>query len=428
MVSPPFRPPPCPLKMSFLGCSSPPSQHLFDLAHQKILSFVVKSNPVQVFFITAQDLSSATTRKKGKVATGNSINIASLFSKRPTTSVVSLVEPISCHLLTSFCCVSDFSCADTANASNYSATLLSKKHSQVMKTSATIVVARVGIIKTFLDFIPRPMSPVDCFLQPSFEDRVNANLFPLSALPPSPDHHLVVDDTHQTTMVLGRFLIASALMYSSDGAENMPKELVEKEEEGIFSQQQKEYPRQIDDDLRQMDDDESVKGDRRSKDKNVASASFKEAEEWKIVSAQKSPEVSSSPRGLDHSITVPARTERNKFLADREIMLYRSMTENRGSPRQDLLLDRLSEREKQKLIANLVKIQNDGTVEVDLGKSTPVASELLELQSFGELTTSGSFVSESKKIVPRLQIVILVVGTRGDVQPFLAIAKRLQAC
>lgn len=75
-----------------------------------------------------------------------------------------------------------------------------------------------------------------------------------------------------------------------------------------------------------------------------------------------------------------------------------------------------------------MKIQNDGTVEVDLEKSASVASELLELRSFEEPTVSESRTSESKNSVPRLQIVILVVGTRGDVQPFLAIAKRLQAC
>ncbi|KAH1118050.1 hypothetical protein GLYMA_17G119100v4 [Glycine max] len=58
--------------------------------------------------------------------------------------------------------------------------------------------------------------------------------------------------------------------------------------------------------------------------------------------------------------------------------------------------------------------------------SASVAPELLELQSFVESTVSGSLSSKSKKSVPWLQIVILVVGTRGDVQPFLAIAKKLQ--
>jgi len=75
-----------------------------------------------------------------------------------------------------------------------------------------------------------------------------------------------------------------------------------------------------------------------------------------------------------------------------------------------------------------VKIQSDGTVKVDLEKDAPLASELLKLQSFEESTMSGTIISESKKSAPWLQIVILVVGTRGDVQPFLAIAKKLQAC
>lgn len=84
---------------------------------------------------------------------------------------------------------------------------------------------------------------------------------------------------------------------------------------------------------------------------------------------------------------------------------------------------------QEKLIANLVKIQKDGTVKVDLERSASVASELLEFQSYEESTMSGGFISSDfKKSVPRLQIVILVVGTRGDVQPFVAIAKRLQAC
>lgn len=84
---------------------------------------------------------------------------------------------------------------------------------------------------------------------------------------------------------------------------------------------------------------------------------------------------------------------------------------------------------QQKLIANLVKIQKDGTVQVDIETSASVASELLEFQSFEESVASGNLIiSDSNKSVPRLQIVILVVGTRGDVQPFVAIAKRLQAC
>lgn len=45
-----------------------------------------------------------------------------------------------------------------------------------------------------------------------------------------------------------------------------------------------------------------------------------------------------------------------------------------------------------------------------------------------EMTPVGvaDITSESNKSIPRLKIAILVVGTRGDVQPFLAVAKRLQ--
>lgn len=76
---------------------------------------------------------------------------------------------------------------------------------------------------------------------------------------------------------------------------------------------------------------------------------------------------------------------------------------------------------------NLVKIQNDGTVEVDITKGAPVASELLELHTAERAPINVvDLTSESNKSIPRLKIAILVVGTRGDVQPFLSIAKRLQ--
>jgi sterol 3beta-glucosyltransferase len=76
---------------------------------------------------------------------------------------------------------------------------------------------------------------------------------------------------------------------------------------------------------------------------------------------------------------------------------------------------------------NLVKIQNDGTVEVDITKGAPVASELLELHTAERAHINVvDLTCESNKSIPRLKIAILVVGTRGDVQTFLAIAKRLQ--
>ncbi|KDP30763.1 hypothetical protein JCGZ_15192 [Jatropha curcas] len=140
----------------------------------------------------------------------------------------------------------------------------------------------------------------------------------------------------------------------------------------------------------------------------------------------KRPNATSFPqRGLNHSVTAPVSTDRHPLLDDSgKFTFCRSMTEKK-TPRHELKLDRLSEHEKHKLIIELVKIQNDGTVEVDIAKSSPVASELLELHS----VEGASFYSSSEsfnKSIPRLKIAILVVGTRGDVQPFLAMAKRLQ--
>lgn len=144
------------------------------------------------------------------------------------------------------------------------------------------------------------------------------------------------------------------------------------------------------------------------------------------------PEISSdsSPRrGLDHCTTAPAGTigsQGELLINSNEINVTRSKT-YKESQRHDLKLDRLSELDKKNLIANLVKIQNDGTVEVDLRENTPVASELLELHAEStSLYTDGGVTSNLKKYVSKMKIAMLVVGTRGDVQPFLAVAKRLQ--
>lgn len=80
-----------------------------------------------------------------------------------------------------------------------------------------------------------------------------------------------------------------------------------------------------------------------------------------------------------------------------------------------------------KIIENLVKIQNDGTLEVDVKRSALIASELSEIDAFGSLSRDIVEAAPGlSKSVPKLKIVILVVGTRGDVQPFIALAKRLQ--
>lgn len=80
-----------------------------------------------------------------------------------------------------------------------------------------------------------------------------------------------------------------------------------------------------------------------------------------------------------------------------------------------------------KLLNRLATIQNDGTVKFEVPED--IKPQALDFGSGavigeagdGELTDVGDI-----EYVPPLQIVMLVVGTRGDVQPFVAIGKRLQ--
>lgn len=199
-------------------------------------------------------------------------------------------------------------------------------------------------------------------------------------------------------------------------------------------------------DSEQTDEVDESAMEYRSSDDQSFSSCYEKEEDQKSSSEQKSSvievsetkqsSVSSTPkRGLDHCTSAPLAAQRHQLIDDNEIAFSRSMTEKKNS-RHDLKIDRLSEHEKvierltrwKNLIVNLIKIQNDGTVEVDLPKNSPVASELLELSSIEgpSFDLDDTLFYETTKSIPRLNIAILVVGTRGDVQPFLAMAKRLQ--
>lgn len=131
---------------------------------------------------------------------------------------------------------------------------------------------------------------------------------------------------------------------------------------------------------------------------------------------------SSRHPGFGHSKSTTATSDCSK---GQEHVFVRSYSDR--LLKCDLTLDMLSENEKIKIIENLVKIQNDGTLEVDVKRSALIASELSEIDAFGSLSRDIVEAAPGlSKSVPKLKIVILVVGTRGDVQPFIALAKRLQ--
>ncbi len=80
-------------------------------------------------------------------------------------------------------------------------------------------------------------------------------------------------------------------------------------------------------------------------------------------------------------------------------------------------------------------IKGDGAVEFDVGQTARLAEDLFGPAAMDELKKLDvpevvEDEEEDDEIeqqhIPPLKIVILIVGTRGDVQPFIAIGKRLQ--
>nr|AZQ26941.1 UGT80A24 [Avena strigosa] len=110
--------------------------------------------------------------------------------------------------------------------------------------------------------------------------------------------------------------------------------------------------------------------------------------------------------------------------------LGRSKTERRqqdNDPVKQLLDDKISVKQKLKMLNRIATVRDDGTVVVDV----PSSMDLAPLDVGGEDGYADATVEESLDGAdipyrPPMQIVILIVGTRGDVQPFVAIAKCLQ--
>ena len=71
-------------------------------------------------------------------------------------------------------------------------------------------------------------------------------------------------------------------------------------------------------------------------------------------------------------------------------------------------------------------MKDDGTVEFEVpGDVEPHALGAGLRDAYTEVAEEVSLETDIQYIPP-LQIVMLIVGTRGDVQPFIAIGKRLQ--
>lgn len=80
-----------------------------------------------------------------------------------------------------------------------------------------------------------------------------------------------------------------------------------------------------------------------------------------------------------------------------------------------------------KLLNRMATVKDDGTVEFEV--PADVEPQVLAAESIdacNDAVDDGTLDATDLPYIPPLQIVMLIVGTRGDVQPFAAIGKRLQ--
>ncbi|KAL0390851.1 UNVERIFIED_CONTAM: Sterol 3-beta-glucosyltransferase UGT80A2 [Sesamum calycinum] len=115
------------------------------------------------------------------------------------------------------------------------------------------------------------------------------------------------------------------------------------------------------------------------------------------------------PVGLQRSKT--ERQRNNNILAEEAAQIFD---------------DRIPVQQKLKLLNRIATVKDDGTVEFEVpGDVEPHNLRVGSENVYNEVDEDPHDATELQYIPP-MQIVMLIVGTRGDVQPFVAIGKRLQ--
>ncbi|WOL06187.1 sterol 3-beta-glucosyltransferase UGT80A2-like [Canna indica] len=140
-------------------------------------------------------------------------------------------------------------------------------------------------------------------------------------------------------------------------------------------------------------------------------------------------------RSLPRANTMPGGTkcaERLEISAAKS-NLERSKTEKRrqNSPHNDpttqLFNDKIPDKEKLKMLNRIATVKDDGTVVVDVPSNLQhVPVGVPSEDGNGDTIDEDVLELTDSQYRPPMQIVILIVGTRGDVQPFVAIGKCLQ--
>ncbi|KAL3647659.1 hypothetical protein CASFOL_008627 [Castilleja foliolosa] len=129
------------------------------------------------------------------------------------------------------------------------------------------------------------------------------------------------------------------------------------------------------------------------------------------------PENLKPPLVLERSKT--ERQTRNHILAEEAVKL----TTPKAAQIYD---DRIPVQQKLKLLNRIATVKHDGTVEFDVPADIEPQKFRVGTESTCSEVDEETIDAAGLQDIPPLQIVMLIVGTRGDVQPFVAIGKRLQ--
>ncbi|KAJ4785537.1 Sterol 3-beta-glucosyltransferase [Rhynchospora pubera] len=136
------------------------------------------------------------------------------------------------------------------------------------------------------------------------------------------------------------------------------------------------------------------------------------------------PRSNTMPGGIDNSEKVVKTSTPNNF--ERSKTERRKVTTSSHEKHaKQLFDDKISAKKKLKMLNRIATVKDDGTVVVDIPSNLEPSS--LDIpEDLSPEVADDDVDSEDIQYRPPMNIVILIVGTRGDVQPFVAIGKRLQ--
>lgn len=78
------------------------------------------------------------------------------------------------------------------------------------------------------------------------------------------------------------------------------------------------------------------------------------------------------------------------------------------------------------MLNRIATVKDDGTVEFEVPGDVESQAAIIGSDNICSEVDDEPLDDMELRYIPPLQIVMLIVGTRGDVQPFVAIGKRLQ--